>query len=124
VSQTFELRREFRFEAAHHLPHAPVGHPCRRMHGHSYRFVLVVAGPVQEPSGWVVDFGELKTAAEPLLETLDHRLLNEVPGLENPTCEVLAQWIWERVEPRLPLLSEVLTSETPRTWCVYRGPDP
>lgn len=115
-----EIFREFTFEAAHRLPHVPDGHKCARLHGHSYKVAVHVTGPVQDDTGWVMDFGDLKRAFKPLLEQLDHYYLNEVPGLENPTSEVLARWIWDRLVSELPL-SAVTVRETCTSGCIYRG---
>lgn len=117
-----EVFKEFTFEAAHRLPNLPPTHKCARLHGHSFRVELHVGGPVDGELGWVVDFGEIKRVFRPVLEQLDHRYLNELEGLENPTSEVLAAWIWERVEPELPRLAKVVVRETCTTGCVYRGP--
>ncbi|WP_280505637.1 6-carboxytetrahydropterin synthase QueD [Nocardia farcinica] len=117
-----EIYREFTFEAAHRLPNVPEGHKCARLHGHSYRVVVHVAGEVDPTTGWVMDFAEIKQAFAPLSEELDHHYLNEVAGLENPTSEVLARWIWARLEYRLPL-SQVVVKETCTSGCVYRGED-
>jgi 6-pyruvoyltetrahydropterin/6-carboxytetrahydropterin synthase len=116
-----EIFKVFRIEAAHYLPHVPAGHKCRRLHGHSFRIEIRVRGPVGRETGWVRDFGELSQAFAPLHERLDHRYLNEVPGLENPTSENLARWIWTRLKPVLPLLSEVVVHETCTSGCRYRG---
>ena len=118
-----EIHREFTFEAAHRLPNVPDGHKCARLHGHSYRVQVHVAGPVTEPTGWVMDFGDLKQAFQPLLEQLDHYYLNEVDGLHNPTSENLAAWIWERLTPELACLSQVVVRETCTSGCTYRGSD-
>ncbi|WP_330334689.1 6-carboxytetrahydropterin synthase QueD [Streptomyces sp. NBC_00536] len=115
-----EIFREFTFEAAHRLPLVPEGHKCARLHGHSYRVDITVSGEVSGDSGWVMDFGEIKAAFRPLHEELDHHYLNEVPGLENPTSEVLARWIWDRLSGTLPL-SSVTVRETATSGCVYRG---
>jgi 6-pyruvoyltetrahydropterin/6-carboxytetrahydropterin synthase len=114
-----EIFREFTFEAAHRLPNVPEGHKCARLHGHSYRVVIHVEGPVSEPAGWVVDFGKIKDALEYPLRMLDHHTLNYVGGLENPTAEHLAQWLWDA----LPLrgLSAVTVWETAHAGCTYRG---
>ena len=116
-----EIFREFTFEAAHHLPNVPDGHKCGRLHGHSYRVVVCVVGEVDPHLGWIMDFGEIKDAFKPLEEQLDHRYLNEVEGLKNPTSEVLARWIWDQLKPALPLLSEVTVRETCTSGCSYRG---
>ncbi|MEU4368887.1 6-carboxytetrahydropterin synthase QueD [Micromonospora chersina] len=115
-----EIFREFTFEAAHRLPHVPEGHKCARLHGHSYRVEVHVRGEVGASSGWVMDFGDIKAAFRPLLDQLDHYYLNEVPGLENPTSEVLAQWIWARLVGQLPL-SAIMVRETCTSGAVYRG---
>src|SRR6188472_623373 len=115
------LVHEFRFEAAHRLPNVPPGHKCARLHGHSYRVVVHIAGPVDDRAGWVRDFADLSDAMRPLLDRLDHYYLNEVEGLENPTSEVLAQWIWTRLQPTLPELDQIVVRETCTSGCVYRG---
>lgn len=116
-----EIFREFTFEAAHQLPHVPEGHKCRRLHGHSYRLVVAVEGEIEPESGWVVDFGEVKQRVAPLVAELDHHNLNEIDGLENPTCEILSRWIWDRLYPVLPGLASVTARETATSGCVYRG---
>ncbi|TML62704.1 MAG: 6-carboxytetrahydropterin synthase QueD [Actinobacteria bacterium] len=116
-----EIFKEFTFEAAHRLPNVPRGHKCARLHGHSFAVVVHIAGPVDEETGWVRDFADLSTAAAPLLDCLDHNYLNEIDGLENPTSEVLARWIWDRLVPFLPELSQVMVRETCTSGCVYRG---
>jgi 6-pyruvoyltetrahydropterin/6-carboxytetrahydropterin synthase len=108
-----EITQDFSFEAAHFLPEVPEGHRCRRMHGHSYRVGLVLRGPLREPQGWVRDFAEIERLFLPLLDTLDHHVLNEVEGLENPTAEHIAAWIWTRMKPDLPELARVEVWETP-----------
>ncbi len=116
-----ELIKEFRFEAAHRLPMVPEGHKCARLHGHSFRFEIHVRGPVDPRSGWLIDYGEISDAVRPVRKELDHQYLNEIPGLENPTSEVLAAWIWVRVKPKLPNLSAVVVEETCTARCVFRG---
>jgi 6-pyruvoyltetrahydropterin/6-carboxytetrahydropterin synthase len=116
-----EIFKEFNIEAAHRLPNVPPGHKCARLHGHSFRISVYVAGPVQPESGWVMDFADIKEATRFIHEELDHRCLNEVPGLENPTSEQLAMWIWERLKPRLPGLSRLVVHETCNSGCEYRG---
>ena len=116
-----ELTKEIRFEAAHRLPRVPEGHKCGRMHGHSYRVVLALAGPVEPDAGWLMDFGDIEAAFAPLRERLDHRVLNEIPGLENPTVEHLAAWLWGELHDGLPQLRAVTVWETPGSSVTYRG---
>jgi 6-pyruvoyltetrahydropterin/6-carboxytetrahydropterin synthase len=118
------LTKTFRFEAAHFLPSVPEGHPCRRLHGHSYEVDISIEGEIGADTGWVQDYGELGRVVRPVLEPLDHNLLNAVPGLENPTSEILAAWIWERVIPGLPRLRRVTIRETRTSRCDYDGPEP
>ncbi len=114
--------KAFQIEAAHFLPDAPEGHKCRRMHGHSFRVEIHVSGAVNKQRGWVTDFAGIGRACQPLVEELDHSCLNEVAGLENPTSENLAVWIWERLAPALPGLCRVVVLETPGAGCIYEGP--
>jgi 6-pyruvoyltetrahydropterin/6-carboxytetrahydropterin synthase len=116
-----DLYADFTFEAAHRLPHVPEGHKCARLHGHSFRIRVTVTGPVHALLGWVIDFADIKRAFSPIHDALDHRYLNDVDGLENPTSEVLARWIWGRLHPSLPGLSSIEVRETCTTGCVYRG---
>ena len=115
------LVHAFRFEAAHRLPRVPAGHKCERLHGHSFKIEIAVAGPVDPHTGWLIDFGDLEERWKPLHDQLDHHYLNEVPGLENPTSENLARWIWERLKPRLPELAQVTVFETCEARCEYAG---
>ena len=115
------LHKTFQIEAAHRLPHVPEGHKCARMHGHSFRIDVHVEGPVDPKLGWVVDFADIKSAFAPLFDAIDHRCLNDVEGLENPTSERLAMWVWDRLKPRLPLLAQVDVHETCTSGCSYRG---
>lgn len=115
------LAHEFRFEAAHRLPRVPAGHKCARLHGHSFRVELVVSGPVDERTGWFLDFQRLYDAWKPIHDLVDHHFLNDVPGLENPTSELLARWIWEQIKPTLPPLSRVTVFETCESRCEYEG---
>jgi len=116
-----ELRRTFQVEAAHRLPNLPSDHKCSRLHGHSFRITLRVCGEMDPVLGWVIDYADLKTAFAPLFEILDHHYLNEVEGLENPTSEHLAIWVWERLVNALPGLSAVEIAETCTSRCIYRG---
>ena len=117
------LYKDFSFEAAHRLPNVPDGHKCARLHGHSFRVRVSVDGPVGEKSGWVMDFADLKAAFQPVHDRLDHRYLNEIAGLENPTSEILARWIWRELLASLPGLAEIEVRETCSSGCIYRGED-
>jgi 6-pyruvoyltetrahydropterin/6-carboxytetrahydropterin synthase len=114
---------ELRFEAAHRLPHTPEGHKCRRLHGHSFRCEIHVTGAVDPRTGWIMDFADVREAFKPLFEQLDHHFLNEVPGLENPTSENLARFVWERLAPKLSGLTSVVIHETCTSRCIYTGPE-
>ena len=116
-----EIFREFTFEAAHRLPNVPEGHKCSRLHVHSYRVSVHGSGAVDEAQGWVMDFGDIKLAFAPVADRLDHYYLNEVAGLENPTSENLARWIWQELHPNLPSLSMITVRETCTSGCTYRG---
>ncbi len=120
-SSLVRLSRSFTFEAAHHLPQAPEGHKCRRLHGHSFKVELVCEGPIDSKTGWLVDFAEIKRAFDPLYKQLDHHYLNEIEGLENPTAEHLTKWIWRQLKPVLPSLSAVIVAETCSARCEFRG---
>ncbi len=118
-----ELTKEYGFEAAHRLPMVPADHKCARVHGHSYRIGVTVEGEVDPALGWLVDFGGITAIVEPLLKReLDHRTLNDVAGLENPTAELLCGWLWARLAPHLPGLSAITVHETCTARCTYRGP--
>ena len=116
-----KIFKAFTLEAAHRLPNVPVGHKCARLHGHSFRVEVHVSGPVGADTGWVMDFTDIKAAFQPIHDQLDHNYLNEVEGLENPTSESLAKWIWGHLQPALPGLSKIVVQETCTSGCVYRG---
>ncbi len=113
--------KEFTFDSAHFLPHVPEGHKCRRMHGHTYRVRVYVQGPLHPQLGWVLDFADIKAAWKPLEEMLDHRVLNDIPGLENSTAENLAIWIWRKLKPQLSQLFKVEVFENPTNGVIYQG---
>lgn len=121
MAMSTRIVREYHFEAAHFLPRVVPGHKCARMHGHSYRVVVTVEGEPDPHLGWVMDFGDLDGHVLPLIDRLDHRVLNDQPGLENPTSELLAAWMWQLLRPHVPGLAELEVSETPSSRCVYRG---
>ncbi len=115
------LSKSFRFEAAHELPTFPEGHKCRRLHGHSFKFDVVVEGEVAPEKGYLIDYGDIKRVVDPIVRRLDHYYLNEIEGLENPTIENMAAWLWRKLSPQLPGLCEIVIYETPTARCVFRG---
>jgi 6-pyruvoyltetrahydropterin/6-carboxytetrahydropterin synthase len=115
------LSKSFHFEAAHDLPTFPEGHKCRRLHGHSFRFDVIVEGEVEPAKGYLIDYGDIKTVVDPIVKKLDHYYLNEIEGLSNPTSEVLAGWLWDHVKPLLPMLASIVVHETCTSSCEYRG---
>ena len=118
---TVELVKEYRFEAAHRLPNVPPGHKCARVHGHSYKAEIAVRGAVDPTTGWLIDFGVMDDAWHELHLRFDHHYLNDVPGLENSTCENIAVYVWQALRPRVPALSAVTIWETADSKCTYRG---
>ncbi len=115
------IEKEFTFDSAHFLPNLTPGHKCIRLHGHTYRVFISVEGPLTELEQWVMDFGDLKRAAKPLIDSLDHQLLNAIPGLENPTAEVIAKYIYDKLLHKIPLLHSVRVDETPTSRAIYSG---
>ena len=111
------------FESAHRLPNVEEGHKCGRLHGHSFKCTIFVAGPIGEKTGWVIDYGDMKKPFMPIWDQLDHHYLNDIPGLENPTSEVMAKWIWDKLKPNMPELTKVLINETCTSGCLYQGED-
>lgn len=115
------LAKTFSFEAAHFLPTFPEGHKCRRLHGHSFRLEVLVAGEVDPAKGYLIDYGDLKRLVGPIVDELDHRCLNDLNGLENPTSEMIAAWIWRRIESLVPNLDTIVVHETCTARCEFRG---
>ncbi len=113
--------KEFTFDSAHYLPKVPPTHKCREMHGHTYRLRIYVEGDPGEETGWIIDFTDLKKITAGVLAQIDHVCLNKVPGLDNPTCELLSIWIWDRLKPGLPRLARIELYETPTSGAVYEG---
>ena len=118
----FELKQHFQIESARFLPHLPESHPCSRVHGHSFKIILTLVGDLDPKIGWVIDYNDISERIKPLLQMIDHRVLNEVEGLENPTSELLAKWLYERALKVLPQLKRVTVAETPLTECTYPAP--
>jgi len=117
-----QLAKTFTFEAAHFLPSFPDGHKCRRMHGHSFKVDVIVEGDIPENQYHLLDYSDITNAIKPLRDQLDHHCLNDIEGLENPSSEMIAVWLWQRLAPQLPMLSEIIVHETCTSRCHYRGP--
>lgn len=115
------LYKEFTFDSAHFLPYVPEGHKCKEMHGHTYRLRVWLEGKPDARLGWIIDFAELKKIVKPVVGALDHKCMNNVPGLENPTCELIAVWIWDQLKPLLPALKRIELHETPTSGVIYEG---
>ncbi len=116
-----EIFKQFTFDSAHWLPNVPDDHKCKNMHGHTYIVRFYVKGALDPKLGWVIDFADLKKVWKPLEKTLDHKCLNDIPELENPTAENIAIWLWRKVKPQLPALSRIDLSENPSSGVIYRG---
>jgi 6-pyruvoyltetrahydropterin/6-carboxytetrahydropterin synthase len=119
----FEIYQEFSFDAAHHFPQMPQGHRYQGVHGHSFRVAVALAGGETQADGFLVDLGELQKACEALRGRLDHAYLNEIPGLEMPSLENIAKWVWGELKPRYPALARVTVArDSSRHGCTYFGP--
>ncbi len=116
-----KLSKSFFFEAAHRLPTFPDGHKCRRLHGHSFKFDVMVEGPIDPAKGFLIDYGDIKRIVDPIVRELDHYYLNEIAGLENPSSEMIAKWLWDRIRPGLSNLCAIVVYETCTSACEYRG---
>lgn len=116
-----EIFKIFKFDAAHRLPRVDAGHRCSEIHGHCFRVEIHIAGEIDPHYGWIIDFADIDKAFGPLLDQLDHKYLNDIEGLSNPTSENIARWIWERLYIVLPQLSKIVVQEDPESGCVYRG---
>ena len=116
-----EIFSHFELQCARRLPGLPETHPCSRLHGHSFRIEVHVSGPLDPALGWVVDFADIQRAWQDIHTALDHRYLNDIEGLANPTSEHLAIWLWGRLKASLPGLSKVVVMETATSGCIYTG---
>ncbi|MBK6732226.1 MAG: 6-carboxytetrahydropterin synthase QueD [Bacteroidetes bacterium] len=116
-----QIFKQFLFDSAHFLPNVPEGHKCKEIHGHTYRMVLHIEGPLVKHLEWVMDFAELKKVVEPVVNKVDHQLMNNIPGLENPTCENIAIWLWNKIKPEIPSLIKIELHETPSSGVIYEG---
>lgn len=115
------IYKQFSFDSAHFLPAVPKGHKCGNMHGHTYSLTVFIEGMPEQKSGWIIDYGDLKKVIKPIIDQLDHHLLNEILGLENPTSENLSIWLWNKIKPLLPNLIKIELKETPSSGVTYEG---
>jgi len=113
--------KQFTFDSAHSLPNVHEGHKCKAVHGHTYRLKLFVEGELQENLEWVMDFTDIKDIVNPVIKTIDHKFMNDIPGLENPTCENIAIWLWNKIKPELVQMTRIELNETPTTGVIYEG---
>ena len=116
-----KIFKEFTFDSAHYLPNVPDGHKCKGIHGHTYKLIVYFEGDLDSKLGWVIDFAETKRIIEPVVNSVDHKLLNEIAGLENPTCEILAIWLWDKIKLHIPRLVKIELHETPTSGAIYEG---
>lgn len=121
IGANMEIFRRFTFDGAHTLTGLPEGHKCKNLHGHRFTVTVYLEGEVDPGTGWVRDYGDIKGICAPIIDTLDHSFLNDIPDLGSPTSENLAVWLWKRIKPLLPELSMIEVGETPNTGCRYRG---
>lgn len=116
-----QIFKEFTFDSAHFLPNVPDGHKCKAIHGHTYRLTIFISGDLLDDLSWVMDFAVLKQVVDPIIGQIDHKLMNDIPGLENPTCERIAVWLWDHIKAEIPALSKIILNETPTSGVVYEG---
>ncbi len=116
-----QIFKQFTFDSAHFLPNVPEGHKCKEIHGHTYHLTVYLDGDLDEKLGWVIDFTDVKNVINPIIKSIDHKFLNTIPGLENPTSEVMAIWLWNKIKPELPQLSKIELNETPTSGVIYEG---
>ena len=117
-----KIFKKFTFDSAHFLPMVPDGHKCKETHGHTYQLTAFFEGELAAELEWVMDFAEIKSVIDPIIKRIDHKLLNNIAGLENPTCEVIAVWLWNQIKPKIPMLTQIQLDETPTSGVVYEGP--
>ena len=115
------IYKKFLFDSAHYLPHVPAGHKCKNLHGHTYTLTVFIEGVPISHEGWIMDFGDLKRIMKPVIDMVDHQLLNNISGLENPTTELFAIWLWDKMAPLVPHLKRIELSETPSSGVIYEG---
>jgi len=115
------IYKQFSFDSAHYLPNVPVGHKCKELHGHTYHLTIFAEGRVLKKEGWVLDFSDLKSVVNPVIDMIDHKLLNDIAGLENPTTEILSMWLWDKIKSALPPLNRIELKETPSSGVIYEG---
>jgi 6-pyruvoyltetrahydropterin/6-carboxytetrahydropterin synthase len=115
------IYKQFTFDAAHYLPNVAESHKCRTLHGHTYHLTLFFEGEISAELGWIIDFSEIKKAVKPVLNLLDHQFLNDVEGLQNPTCERISVWLWDRIKPLINQLKRIELKETPTSGAIYEG---
>lgn len=113
------IYKQFTFDAAHYLPHVPDAHKCKHIHGHTYHLTLFFEGAISHDFGWIIDYSEIKKTVAPILNLVDHQFLNEVEGLENPTCEIICTWLWQKIKPLLSTLKRIELKETPTSGAIY-----
>ena len=116
-----EIFKTFTFDAAHRLPNLPETHKCRRLHGHTFKVEVHVNGALVQKLDWVIDFGDILKIVNPVIEELDHNYLNDIHGIENPTSENIAKWLWDKIEPVLPVLTKIVVQESPHSGTIFNG---
>tara|TARA_B110000444_G_C18805268_1_gene579594 strand:- start:377 stop:733 length:357 start_codon:yes stop_codon:yes gene_type:complete len=116
-----DIYKIFNIESARSLPNLPDSHPCKNIHGHSFKIKIIVSGKINKSTGMVIDFDEIDKLFNPIHSLIDHKYLNNIEGLENPSSENLAIWIWEKLKPKLPTITQIEIKETDKTGCIYKG---
>ncbi len=115
------IYKQFTFDSAHFLPGVPEGHKCRNLHGHTYSLTVYIEGELEEGTGWVIDYAVLKKNIQPVIDLVDHKLLNDIPELVNPTSEILSIWFWDKIKPLYAGLKRIELKETASSGVIYEG---
>lgn len=115
------IYKQFTFDSAHFLPEVPAGHKCSNLHGHTYSLTVFIEGELEDERGWVIDYAELKKNIQPIIDLVDHQLLNDIPGLDNPTSEILSIWLWDKIKPLVSGLKKIELKETTSSGVIYEG---
>ena len=117
-----QVFRQFRFHAARHLPNLEDSHICKKIHGHTFNLTVYIKGNINNQTGFIIDFFDIdKIVTKNIIKSIDHKLLNDIADLENPTSEILCKWIWDKLKTKISGLNKIILSEDHGTGIIYSG---